>query len=568
MEKEKGKNKKPKLLIIPLGGIDESGIGKNMTAIQYGNDLIVVDCGSKFPDQDTYPGIDVTIPDMQYLSDNADKLRGFLITHGHEDHIGALPYALEHFDVPVYGTDFTLALVQHKLEEKHLSGRTLIQVAPGEKVTLGCFEVEAIKTSHSIVGSVAYAISTPVGTVIHTGDFRVELSDGGSGEEPKQPPIDLQRLAWYGSKGVLALLADSTNVERKGFSRSESELLTPFRSYFATAKGRIFVATFASNIGRVRQIARVALESGRFLCFQGRSLEQNTQIAMLQGYLDIPSDRIVDVDHLRYYRNDQICVITTGSQGELMSGLSRMAGMAATPHKLVIGEGDTVIISASIIPGNEMDVTRLVDTLYKRGARVYYSGNADVHVSGHPSREDLRLLYQLLRPKYYIPIHGEAHHLYIHEQFAVEMGVPAECVFRAEQNGDVIELTARKARIAGRVPTGEIAVDGGEINDQVMRDRLQLANDGILVATLIIDIETGRLMAEPEIISRGFVYMRESGELMDGVKAKLMEEARRFERAPKGEYSSIKENIRKSLRNYLKMKTQRTPIIVPSVIEI
>ena len=545
-----------KLKIIPLGGVGE--IGKNMTLLEYNNDIIVVDCGLIFPDEDM-PGIDIVIPDMTYLRENADRFRGFLITHGHEDHIGALPYALREFNVPVYGTAFTIALIEHKLEEMRVRGRTLRTVKPGDKVELGCFKVEFIKTGHSIAGAVALAITTPIGTVIHTGDFKVDFTpiDG--------EPIDINRFAYYGSRGVLALLSDSTNIERGGYTQSEHEIGATFEHYFDIAEGRVIVASFASNVYRIQQIADVAIQHGRVLCFQGRSMEQVVQIAMKLGYLKIPADRVVTVDQLKRFRDDQICVMTTGSQGEPMSGLFRMA---TSSHRLNVGEGDLVIISASAIPGNEKGVSRVINQLYQRGAMVVYDQMADVHVSGHACREELRLMMQLTKPKFFIPVHGEYRHLFMHGKLAEEMGIPAENVFRAEC-GDVIELTVKRGKISASVPSGSVMVDGiGDIDDIVLRDRKLLSQDGLVVALITIDVETGRLLCEPQIISRGFVYMRESEELIAETVALLTEEARRFEGAHKSDYANIKNSIRTRLKSHLKSKTKRTPMLLPIIQEI
>ena len=545
-----------KLKIIPLGGVGE--IGKNMTVLEYGNDMIVVDCGLIFPDEDM-PGIDVVIPDMTYLTENAARLRGFLITHGHEDHIGALPYALREFNVPVYGTSFTIALIEHKLEEMHVKGRQLETIKPGDRIELGCFKVEFIKTGHSIAGAIALAISTPIGTVIHTGDFKVDFTpiDG--------EPIDINRFAHYGSRGVLALLSDSTNIERQGYTQSERELGAAFEHYFEAAHGRVIVASFASNVYRIQQVADVAISHGRVLCFQGRSMEQVVQIAMKLGYLKIPADRIVNVDQLKRYRDEQICVFTTGSQGEPMSGLFRMA---TATHRLNIGPGDTVIISASAIPGNEKGVARVIDNLFQKGAIVIYNQMADVHVSGHACREELRLMMQLTKPRFFIPVHGEYRHLFMHAQLAREMGIPEENIFRAGC-GDVIELTARRGRITGSVTAGSVMVDGiGDIDSVVLKDRRLLSQDGLVVAVIVLDVESGRLMAAPEIISRGFVYMRESEKLIEEAVALLTEEAQRFEGASKSEYAAIKNSVRQKLKSLLKSRTKRTPMLLPIILEI
>lgn len=547
-----------KLKIIPLGGVGE--IGKNMTVMEYGNDLIVIDCGIIFPDEDM-PGIDVVMPDMSYLRENRDKLRGILVTHGHEDHIGALPYALKEFRVPVYGTAFTTALIEHKLDEAHVDAGTLVTIKPGDRVELGCFKVEFIKTGHSIAGAVALAISTPIGTVIHTGDFKIDFTpiDG--------EPIDINRFGYYGSRGVLALMSDSTNIERKGHTQSEKEIGPTFEHVFDNADGRVIVASFASNVYRIQQISDVAVAHGRVLCFQGRSMEQVVQIAMKLGYLKIPADCIIKVEQLKKYRDDQICVITTGSQGEPMSGLFRMANAA---HKLNVGKGDTVLISASAIPGNEKAISRVINQLFENGAHVIYDQMADVHVSGHACREELRLMMQLTRPKFFIPVHGEYRHLFMHAQLAEEMAIPRENIFVPDLGG-VIELTVKKGKKESYIANyGSVMVDGiGGIDDVVLKDRKLLSQDGLVVAVLTLDVENGRLLAAPEIISRGFIYMRESEELISECVELLSNEARRFERAnDKSEYAAIKNGLRSTLKGFFKVKTKRTPMIIPIIIEI
>lgn len=546
-----------KLKIIPLGGVGE--IGKNMTVFEYGNDIVVVDCGLIFPDEEDMPGIDVVIPDMSYLQENRQKLRGFLITHGHEDHIGALPYAMRDFNVPVYGTAFTMALIEHKLDEAHISERKLNVVKPGDKIELGCFKIEFIKTGHSIAGAVALAIMTPIGTVIHTGDFKIDFTpiDG--------EPIDINRFAFYGSRGVLALMSDSTNVENNGYTQSEKEIGPTFEHVFDAAEGRVIVASFASNVYRIQQVADVAIAHRRVLCFQGRSMEQVVQIATKLGYLKIPTESIVKVDQLKRYKDDQVCVITTGSQGEPMSGLFRMANAA---HKLNIGKGDTVLISASAIPGNERSISRVIDQLFEKGANVVYNRMADVHVSGHACREELRLMMQLTRPKFFIPVHGEYRHLFMHAKLAEEMGIPAENVFVPDCGG-VIELAVKRGKKESYVTAGSVMVDGiGDIDDIVLKDRKLLGQDGLVVAVLTLDVETGRMLAPPEIVSRGFVYMRESEELINSLVNLVSNEAKRFESADKSEYSNIKNAIRASIKSFLRNKTKRTPMIMPIIIEI
>ncbi len=545
-----------KLKIIPLGGVGE--IGKNMTVLEYGNDLIVVDCGIIFPDEEM-PGIDVVIPDMSYLRENRQKLRGFLITHGHEDHIGALPYALKEFDVPVYGTAFTTALIAHKLDEMHVRTHMLNTIKPNDRVELGSFKVEFIKTGHSIAGAVALAITTPIGTVIHTGDFKVDLTpiDG--------EPIDINRFAYYGSRGVLALLSDSTNIESPGHTMSERDIGSTFEHYFDLAQGRVIVASFASNVYRIQQVADVAIRHGRVLCFQGRSMEQIVQIAMKLDYLHIAPDRIVKVEQLKNYRDEQVCVITTGSQGEPMSGLFRMA---TATHRLNIGKGDMVIVSASAIPGNERSISRVINQLFEKGAIVVYNRMADVHVSGHACREELRLMMELTKPKYFVPVHGEYRHLFMHGELAGEMGIKKENIFLAEC-GSVIEISTKRGRCDETVTAGGVMVDGiGGIDDAVLKDRKLLSQDGLVVAVLTIDVETGRMLAAPEIISRGFVYMRDSEQLIKQMVDTVSTEAKKFQGADKSDYGNIKNNVRTALKKLLTSRTRRTPMIIPIVIEI
>ncbi len=548
-----------KLKIIPLGGVAE--IGKNMTVIEYGKDIVVVDCGLIFPDEEML-GIDLVIPDMTYLEKNSDKLRGFLITHGHEDHIGALPFALQKFsDVPVYGTKLTVALIEHKLDEHKLGKEMLHCVNPGDTLRLGCFQIEFIKTCHSIAGAVALAVTTPIGTVIHTGDFKVDFTpiDG--------EPMNIARFAHYGSKGVLALMSDSTNVERPGHTQSEREIGKTFEHYFDMAEGRVIVASFASNIYRIQQVADVAIAHGRVICFQGRSMVNIAQTAIELGYLNIPQESIVEVEKLRKYRDEQVCVITTGSQGEPMSGLFRMANSS---HKLNIGKGDTVIISASAIPGNERGVARVINQLFQKGAMVVYDQMADVHVSGHACREELRLMLNLTKPKYFIPVHGEYRHLYMHGQLAQEMGVNPENVFVTDI-GDVVELTVNAGKINGSVPAGSVMVDGlgiGDIGNVVLKDRRLLSQDGLVAIVIALQKKTGKLLAGPELISRGFVYVRESEDLINEACDILRPQAASFESHHQSDWANIKNGMRNSLREYLYNKTKRNPVILPIIVEI
>ena len=547
-----------KLKIIPLGGVGE--IGKNMTVIEYGSDIIIVDCGMSFPDEEM-PGIDVVIPDMTYIEKNAANVRGILITHGHEDHIGAVPYALQKLNVPVYATKLTIALIEQKLTEIKVDHADLNCVSPGDTIRLGCFSVEFIKTSHSIAGACALALNTPIGTLIHTGDFKVDYTpiDG--------EPIDIARLAYYGSRGVLALMSDSTNVENEGHTPSERGIGKTFEHCFDKAKGRVIVATFASNIYRIQQIADVAISFGRVVCFQGRSMVKIAEIAKELGYLQLPDESVVEVGQLKKYRDDQICVITTGSQGEPMSGLFRMANSS---HKVNVGKGDMVIISASSIPGNEKSVGRVINQLYQHGAKVIYERMADVHVSGHACKEELKLMLTLTKPRFFIPVHGEARHLYQHKELAEELGIPEEDIFVTEI-GDVVELTRNKGRIAGSVTAGSVMVDGsgvGDIGNVVLRDRKLLSEDGIFTVVITLNKQTGALLAQPEILSRGFVYEKNSEELLKETRELVKAKAAQFEKNHRSNWSSIKNDIRNSIKNYLYERTKRRPMVMPIIIEI
>lgn len=550
------KKKNAVMKLIPLGGMGE--IGKNMTLLEYGEDILIIDCGIAFPDDDM-PGIDVVIPDMTYLEENAQKIRGILITHGHEDHIGAVPYALKKFNVPVYGTDLSIALIEHKLEEMKVKQVQLHVVKPGDTVELGCFKAEFIKISHSIPGAVALAITTPFGVLLHTGDFKIDLTplDG--------QPIDINRLAYYGSKGVLALMSDSTNVEKPGYTQSEREIGKTFEHYFDIAHGRMIVASFASNVWRLQQVADVAIRHGRVICFAGRSMEQIVAASQKLGYLNIPEDKIVKVDQLKKFNDDKVCIITTGSQGEPMSGLYRMANAS---HKVNVGKGDTVIISASAIPGNEKGVARVINNLFEKGAYVVYDRMADVHVSGHACREELKLMLHIIKPRYFIPAHGEQRHLMMHAQLAEDMGVPPENVF-VVNIGETVSFSKNGAQRGGSVASGSVMVDGSDsIGNVVLNDRKQLADDGLLVAVMTIHKETGRQMAPTEIISRGFVYMKDSEELIHQAVESIQSEVERFEKEDKSSYANIKNSIKTKLKTFFKSKTKRTPVIVPIVIEV
>ena len=553
------RNDGPTLKVSFIGGVGE--IGKNMTALECDDEIIVIDCGSSFPGGDM-PGIDLVIPDVSYLIANREKVKGIVLTHGHEDHIGALPYVLKDLNVPVFGTKLTLALVDNKLREQKLDGVSLNVVKPGSVISLGTkFKVEFVNVSHSIAGSCALAITTPIGLVFHTGDFKVDYTpiDG--------EPIDIARLAYYGSRGVLALMSDSTNVENEGHTPSERGIGKTFEHCFDKAKGRVVVATFASNIYRIQQIADVAISFGRVVCFQGRSMVKIAEIAKELGYLQLPDESVVEVGQLKKYRDDQICVITTGSQGEPMSGLFRMANSS---HKVNVGKGDMVIISASSIPGNEKSVGRVINQLYQHGAKVIYERMADVHVSGHACKEELKLMLTLTKPKFFIPVHGEARHLYQHKELAEELGIPEEDIFVTEI-GDVVELTRNKGRIAGSVTAGSVMVDGsgvGDIGNVVLRDRKLLSEDGIFTVVITLNKQTGALLAQPEILSRGFVYEKNSEELLKETRELVKAKAAQFEKNHRSSWSSIKNDIRNSIKNYLYERTKRRPMVMPIIIEI
>lgn len=551
-------NQQKKLRIIPLGGLDE--IGKNMTVLEYGEDMIVIDCGLGFPDEEM-PGIDLVIPDMSYVEENYERLRGFVITHGHEDHIGALPFALQNFNVPVYGTKFTLALIEHKLAEHKVKKADLRCVTAGEVVELGCFKIEFVKVGHSIAGAVALAITTPAGVIIHTGDFKVDFTPIDN------EPIDVNRFAHYGSKGVLVLMMDSTNAELSGFTPSEKEIGKTFEKVFDEAKGRVIVASFASNVYRIQQVADIAIRHGRVICLQGRSMIFIARKAMELGYLQIPEDRIVDIETLKQYPDNEACVLTTGSQGEHLSGLFRMAN---SNHKLNIGEGDTVIISASAIPGNEKAVGKVINQLFQRGANVVYDRLADVHVSGHARSEELRLMFRLIKPKCFIPIHGETRHLHHHAQIAAQMGMDSSRIFIME-TGNVLELGKRGGKIVGNVASGSVLVDGsgiGDIGTEVLKERRVLSQDGMFAIVIAIKHKTGELAAEPQIISHGFVYTKDSEELLEDAKAVAVSQALRFASCDRSEWGAIKNSIKSDVRSFLRTMTKRTPLIMPIVLEV
>ncbi len=549
-----------KLRIIPLGGVDE--IGKNMTAIEYGEDIVVIDCGSIFPKEDMY-GIDLVIPDFSYLERNRDKVKGFLITHGHEDHIGALPYVLRKIDAPIYCTSLTRALIEYKFKEHKLNGVVINTIHPRDRVRIGKFEVEFIHTNHSIAGAVALAIHTPMGVIVHTGDFKVDFTpvDGD--------PIDLAKFAELGSKGVLLLMADSTNVEREGFTMSERSVGHALERFFDESEDRrIIVATFASNIHRIQQIVDLAAARGRKVCFLGRSMENVASIAMDIGEMTVPEGMLVEPERLEKVPYEEMVVITTGSQGEPMSGLARMASNDHT--KIKLGQKDTVIISASAIPGNELMVSRVINNLFRKGVIVIYEALYEVHVSGHACKGELKLIHSLTKPKYFMPVHGEYRHLVQHAMLAASLGMPEENVFIPEL-GNALEITRRSAHMTGGVPAGSLLIDGlgiGDVGNIVMRDRRLLSQDGLMVVCLTFDSKTGELVTGPDIISRGFVYVRESDQLIEEVKKVVLDYLSGCEPSRHSDWGLVKNGLRTRLKDFLYTKTKRTPMILPILIEV
>ena len=552
---------KTRLKVIALGGLEE--IGKNMTVLEYGNDIIIIDCGLAFPEDDML-GIDLVIPDITYLAKNVEKIRGIVLTHGHEDHIGAVPYVLKQLKVPVFGTLLTLGLLENKLREhKMLDKTTLHTVVPGEKVKLGEMVVEFIHTNHSIADSVALAIQTPVGMVIHTGDFKVDYTpiDGDI--------IDLQRFAELGSQGVLLLMSDSTNAERKGFTMSEKNVGKVFERIFEeTPRNRIMVATFSSNIHRIQQIINAAYMYGRKVAIIGRSMVNAVKTASELDYLWVPPRTLIDINEIKNYRDEQLVIITTGSQGETMSALSRIAN---SEHKQVsVKPDDKIIISASAIPGNEKNVIRVVNELLKKGADVVYGGIEDIHVSGHARQEELKLMLALTKPKFFMPVHGEYMHLSGHRDLAISMGMDKKNIF-VNKLGDVLELSKNEAKVTGTVPTGQVMVDGlgvGDVGNIVLRDRKHLSEDGLMVVVVSMEEETGQIVAGPDIISRGFVYVRESEGLMDGAREVVVKALQECEEKNITSWNYIKNLIKDTLKNYIWQKTKRSPMILPIIMEV
>ena len=550
-----------KLKIIPLGGLGE--IGKNMTVLEYGNDSIVVDCGMGFPDEDMY-GIDVVLPDISYLKNNASRIRGIILTHGHEDHIGAVPYVLRELDVPIYTTPLTAALVELKLEEHDLLRNSQIFTKKaGSTFRLGAFTIEFIHVNHSIPDSVALAIKTPLGTVIHTGDYKIDVTPISGGM------IDLTRFGELGNEGVLALMMDSTNVEKPGHSDSERKVGASFERLFVGCKKRIIITTFASNVHRLQQIIDVAAKYKRKVAITGRSMENVLRVSTELGYMNIPQNVMVDLDHVNKLPRDQVVIISTGSQGEAMSALYRMA---FSEHKQIRVDGeDRIIISASAIPGNENTISRVIDELFHKGAEVIYDRHTDLHVSGHASQEEHKMMLALIRPKYFIPVHGEYRMLVKHAELGKEMGVGPKNVVVAE-NGSLIEITKKGIKCEDSVPAGAVLLDGsggiGEVGTVVMRDRRKLAEDGMIVVVLPYSSYDHRLLADPEIITRGFVYVKEAEDIMEELKRVTLESVYSCEAQRIRDWTTIKARVKSNLSGYLFKTTKRSPMILPVISEV
>ena len=556
--KKKEQNKGSRLKVIPLGGLEQ--IGMNITAFEYEDSIVVVDCGLSFPEDDML-GIDLVIPDISYLKNNIEKVKGFVITHGHEDHIGALPYILKEINVPVYATRLTMGLIENKLKEHNLTGQVKRKVVKfGQSINLGQFRIEFIKTNHSIVDAAALAIYSPAGIVVHTGDFKVDYTPVFG------DAIDLQRFAELGKKGVLALMCDSTNAERPGFTPSERTLGKTFDALFEEHKNtRILIATFASNVDRVQQIINSAYKFGRKVVVEGRSMVNIIEVATNLGCLSIPDKTLIDIEQLKNYPREKTVIITTGSQGESMAALSRMA--EDNHKKISIGPGDTVIFSSNPIPGNEKAVTNVINELLVKGADVIFQ---DVHVSGHACQEEIKLIYSLVHPRYAIPVHGEYKHLIAQAKIARELGIDKERIFIL-RSGDVLEMSEESAEVTGKVPVGDILVDGlgvGDVGNIVLRDRQHLAEDGIMIVVLSLDGATDQLVSGPDIVSRGFVYVRESDELMEEAHVVVSEAVNGCLDRGISDWGKLKSAIKDSLGDYVWKKTKRRPMILPIIMEV
>jgi len=547
------------LSVIPLGGVEE--IGLNMTVFEYNSDIIVVDAGLMFPEEDML-GVDFVIPDFSYLVDNREKLKGIILTHGHEDHTAALPFILKEINAPVYGTPLTLGLVREKLREHNLEHVELIPVKPREVINLGAFSIEFIRVTHSIVDGVGLGIKTPVGLIVHTGDFKLDPTpvDGQL--------MDFLKFSEYGEKGTLLLLSDSTNAEKGGYTFSEKEVRRAFEDIFSNAPGRIIIATFASNIHRIQQAIDVSIKYGKKIILCGKSIVSNAQIALDLGYLRMPQNTWLRLEDLDKLKDNEVVIITTGSQGEPMSVLSRIA---IDEHKHIkVREGDTVILSAKMIPGNERSIGKIINHLFRRGANVIYEKVSEVHVSGHASKEELKLMLNLVRPKYFMPVHGEYRHLVYHSMLARKLDIPKENIFILK-NGDILEISDKEARRNGRVNSGRIFIDGkgmGDVEEMVLRDRLRLAHDGIVLILLGIEKLTGNIVSGPDIISRGFVLEDASQEVITNVKKLLTDTIKELDKELISDTSLLKAKMRSTLKKYLRNTMERRPMILPIIFEV
>ncbi len=553
------RNDTPNLRVIPIGGLNE--IGKNMTVLECKKEILIIDCGLSFPDSEMY-GIDIVIPDFSYLMANKDKIVGMVITHGHEDHIGAVPYFLRDFDIPVYGTRLTLGLVENKLKEHGIHG-DLRTINAGDKIKLGCFEVETIRTTHSIADAIALAITTPAGVVFHSGDFKIDYTpiDG--------EPIDFSKLAEIGKKGVLLMMCDSTNVTRPGFTASERVVGQTIEKIFRNAKARIIIATFSSNVHRVQKIIENAIKFGRKVAISGRSMENVVALAIELGYLDIPPGTLVDLKMTKNIPDDKLVIITTGSQGEPMSALSRIA---SGEHRSVkLKKGDTVILSSTPIPGNEKTVSNVVNKLFEKGAEVIYSDIADIHVSGHACQEELKLMHSLIKPKFFMPVHGEYRHLIAHARLAESLGMNKDHVFILN-NGDILNVNRRRAiKEDSTVEADAILVDGlgvGDVGNIVLRDRKLLSESGLIIVVAAIEKESHMVVSGPEIISRGFVYVRENEQLMEEARKVCEEALDKCSRKRIKDWNTMKSQVRDALSSYIYETTMRSPIILPIFLEV
>ena len=551
---------KEKLKIIPLGGLNE--IGKNMTVIEYGGDIVVIDCGVAFPDDDML-GVDLVIPDTTYLKRNINKLRGYVITHGHEDHIGAIPYVLRECNAPIYATRLTCGIIETKLSEHRMPQKVkLNHVRAGDTIRLGCFKIEFIHTNHSIADSVALAITTPLGTILHTGDFKIDLTPV-SGEM-----IDLVRIGELGKKGLLALMSDSTNVERPGYTPSEKIVGKSLEKFILESDQRIIIATFASNVSRLQQILDIAARAGRKVAVCGRSMEKISKVSMELGYLKDSGKVMIDISEIKRYARSQLIIVSTGSQGETMSALYRMAYGS---HKQVeVNAGDRILIAASAIPGNEKSINNMVNELYKQGAEVIYEGMYDVHVSGHACQEEQKLMLTLTRPKYFLPVHGEYKQLKKHAITAASLGIPTSNILIAE-NGSNIILSQDEMKLGEPVTAGAVMVDGlgvGDVGNVVLRDRKHLSEDGLVIIVATVDSKTGKVLAGPDLVSRGFVYVRENESLMDGAQSIVETALDRCVDEHVRDWNSVKTRVREALSSYIYRRTKRSPMILPILMEV